>query len=143
MRYATLSNDMCMSLKKTASRSSSILLFLVLIRSSRTKPKWSTKLVQKKGQKLLFEFMMDETVPMEDNPNMPLDDIYLLHLEVGMYDLKQLKGRLDRLRARAKELDTRADKDLAAFRTYKKNHNPSLFWIHSMARVDSSGASLG
>jgi hypothetical protein len=31
------------------------------------------------------------------------------------------------LRAKIKELDFRADEDLEAFRTYKRNHKPSLF----------------
>jgi hypothetical protein len=64
---------------------------------------------------------------MEDDPNMPLEDIYLLDLEFGKYDFKMFKVRLNRLRAKTKELDSRADEDLEAFRRYKENHRPSLF----------------
>lgn len=78
-----------------------------------------------KAKKILYEFLMDGTIPMEDT--MPLEDIYLLDEEFGKYDYKQFKGRLSRMRAKIVELDNRADEDLEAFRIFKQNHKPSLF----------------
>jgi hypothetical protein len=86
-------------------------------------PKWR----KSKAKTLLYEFLVDGTVPMEDDPNMQLEDIYCLDLEFEKYDFRKFKVRLDRLRAKIKENDSRAEEDLVAFRTYKKNHKPSMF----------------
>jgi hypothetical protein len=37
---------------------------------------------------------MDGTVPTEDDPNMPLEDIYLLDEEFSKFEYEQIKGRL-------------------------------------------------
>jgi hypothetical protein len=80
-----------------------------------------------KAKRLLYQLLMDGTVPIEDDPSIPLEDIYCLDLEFGNYDFKKFKVRLNRLREKAKELDSRASEDLEAFRRYKANHKPSLF----------------
>ena len=85
------------------------------------KNKWR----KSKAKQILYEMLLDGTVPMENT--MPLEDIYLLDEEFDKFDFDKFRGRLNRLRAKIKELDSRADEDLEAFRAYKRNHKPSLF----------------
>jgi hypothetical protein len=85
------------------------------------KNKWR----KSKAKKILYDMLLDGTVPMDNT--MPLEDIYLLDEEFAKFDFARFRGRLNRLNAKIKELDSRADEDLEAFRTYKRNHKPSLF----------------
>lgn len=70
---------------------------------------------------------MDGTVPMEDAGTMPLEDIYMLDEEFDKFDFDKFGERLKRLRENIKDLDSRADEDLQAFRNYKQHHKPALF----------------
>jgi hypothetical protein len=87
------------------------------------KGKWR----KSKAKQLLCEFLMDGTVPMKDDGKMSIEDIYLLDPEFAKFDFEKFKDRLNRLRAKITELDSRANDDLEAFRNFKKNHKPSLF----------------
>jgi hypothetical protein len=103
------------------------------------KEKWR----QSKAKKILYDLLMDGTVPMQDDPNMPLELIYAMDAEFQKTDIDKFKSRLQRLRAHIKDLDSRAATDLEAFRIYKKNHDPVLFshkgyiqWQGSSAQVE-------
>ena len=84
------------------------------------KGKWR----KSKAKKLLYQLLMDGTIPMEDS--MPLEDIYSLNEEFAKWEYRLLKPRLTAIRKKIVELDNRAEADLAAFENYKKNHQPSL-----------------
>ena len=84
------------------------------------KVKWR----KSEAKRILYDFLMDGTAPMEGGS---LEDIYSLHEEFAKYDFDKFEGRLNRLRDKIKEMDNRADDDLAAFENYKKNHPPALF----------------
>jgi hypothetical protein len=86
------------------------------------KEKWR----KSKAKKILYDLIMNGTVPMQDDPNMPLELIYDMDPEFQATDIDKFKGRLQRLRAHIQDLDSRAGADLEAFRIYKKNHKPSL-----------------
>jgi hypothetical protein len=90
-----------------------------------SKEKKKNKWRKSKAKQILYEMLLDGTVPMENT--MPLEDIYLLDEEFDNFDFDKFKGRLDRLKKKIRELDSRADEDLEAFRIYKRNHKPSLF----------------
>ncbi|KAG7371041.1 hypothetical protein IV203_019611 [Nitzschia inconspicua] len=87
------------------------------------KEKWR----KSKAKRLLYEFLMDGIVPMEDDGTMSLEDIYMIDPEFSKFDFDKFKGRLNRIRSNIMELDIRADDDLEAFRNFKLNHKPSLF----------------
>ena len=91
------------------------------VQAKKKEAKWR----KSKAKQILYEMLLDGTVPMEDT--MPILDVYLLDEEFAKFDYDKFKGRLNRLRAKIRELDSRADDDLEAFRTYKSNHKPSLF----------------
>jgi hypothetical protein len=95
--------------------------------AAKAKTKKKLKWRKSKAQQILYGMLVDGTVPMEDDPNMPLEDIYLLDEEFSKFEYEQFKGRLNRLRAKIVEMDNRANADLEAFRVYKQNHKPSLF----------------
>jgi hypothetical protein len=94
---------------------------------SKEKKKKKDNWRKSKAKQILYEMLMDGTVPMEDDPNMPLEDIYLLDEEFDKFDFSRFEGRLKRLRKKIVENDNRADNDLEAFRNYKASHKPSLF----------------
>lgn len=92
------------------------------------KVKWK----RSNAKKLLYEFLLDGTVPTEakdkdGNVSMSIEDIYSLHEEFAKYRFDMFGGRLKRLRDKITELDGRAEQDLDAFNNYKSNHKPSLF----------------
>jgi hypothetical protein len=91
------------------------------------KTKKEAKWRKSKTKKLLYDFLMDGTVPMEEDGSMMIEDIYALEEEFAEFELDKFKAGLSRLRKKIKELESRADKDLEAFRNYKKNHKPALF----------------
>jgi hypothetical protein len=86
-------------------------------------PKWR----KSKAKKLLYEFLMDGTIPMTDDGTLSIEEIHSLDHEIAKYDIEKLKGRLNRVRAKIRELNSRAVEDLEAFRLYKQLHQPSLF----------------
>ncbi|KAG7342240.1 hypothetical protein IV203_007332 [Nitzschia inconspicua] len=87
------------------------------------KEKWR----KSKAKRLLYEFLMDGIVPMEDDGTMSLEDIYAIDPEFSKFDFDKFKGRLNRIRFNIMELDIRANDDLEAFQNFKSNHKPSLF----------------
>ena len=84
-----------------------------------------TKWRNSKAKRLLYSALMEGTVPMEDT--MPMEDIYLICPEFALYSFDKFKDRLQRLRKKINQLDSRAEADLAAFNNYKSNHEPALF----------------
>jgi hypothetical protein len=85
-----------------------------------------------KAKQLLYEAIIDGAVPLEakdenGNVRMPVEDIYLLHQEFALYSFEKFPNRLQALREKIKDLDSRAEEDYLAFENYKQNHKPSLF----------------
>ena len=91
------------------------------------KPKKPVKWRKSKSKKILYELLMDGTIPLEEDESMPALDIYLMDPEFADYPFDKFKAGLNRLRKKIVDLDTRADEDLEAFRNYKLHHKPSLF----------------
>ena len=92
------------------------------------KVKWRNS----KAKEVLYTLVMDEVVPLEakdcnDRPTMAIQDIYNLHNEFKKYDIDKFAGRLKAIRDKIKELNSRADDDLAAFENFKQNHAVSLY----------------
>ena len=85
-----------------------------------------TKWRNSKAKRLLYHCLLDGTVPMEGG-TMNIEDVYLLYPDFALYSFDKFEGRLERLRKKIKELDSRAEADLAAFNIYKANHKSALF----------------
>ena len=85
-----------------------------------------TKWRNSKAKRLLYAALMEGIVPMEAN-SMSLHDIYLLYPEFALYSFDKFESRLERLRKKIEQLDSRAEADLAAFNNYKAHHQPVLF----------------
>jgi len=80
-----------------------------------------------KAKQRLYELLMDGVIPIDNNNTMTFEEMYLLDEEFGKFEYKQFKGRVNRMRAKIQELDSRSTADLEAFRNFKRNHKPSLF----------------
>ena len=81
---------------------------------------------------VLYTLITDEVVPLEakdanNQPTMAIRDIYNLNDEFKKYDFNNFSSRLNAVRIKIKELNSRADDDLAAFENFKENHAVSLF----------------
>jgi hypothetical protein len=85
-----------------------------------------------RAKEVLYTLIMDEVVPLEakdcnNRPTMAIKDIYNLHDEFKKYDIDKFAGRLKAIRDKIKELNSRADEDLVAFKNYKQNHAVSMY----------------
>lgn len=85
-----------------------------------------------KANKVLYDLLRDGTIPLQKqdgngNTTMTTEDIFALSEEFLLYDPNKFEGRLEALRKKIVELDTRASEDRAAFDIYKKNHEVSLY----------------
>jgi hypothetical protein len=90
------------------------------------KVKWR----KSRAKQILYDLLRDGTVPVKQkdasgNDTMPIGDIYALDESFKLYDPDKFKSRLQNLRKKILELDSRAAKDRKAFDIYKKNHKVS------------------
>jgi hypothetical protein len=71
---------------------------------------------------------LDGIIPSDPNDKtMALEEIYRLDEEFCKYSFRRFASRLKAVREKIRENCNRADKDLAAFENYKRNHSPSIF----------------
>jgi hypothetical protein len=80
------------------------------------------------AKKIVYNALMDGVIPLKDTSFkvMSLEYVYSIDPEFALYDFKKFKDRVNRIRKKILELDKRAEDDLAAFKNYKDNHEPSI-----------------
>ncbi|MEL7338866.1 MAG: hypothetical protein AAGM67_00165 [Bacteroidota bacterium] len=84
------------------------------------------------AKRILYGMLLDGVVPMEEkdeygNETMPLNDVYHLDPEFAKYRYDIFRHRLNAIRNKIKDMDSRAALDEVALENYKANHKPSLF----------------
>jgi hypothetical protein len=89
------------------------------------KIKWRKSVARAK----LLDYIMCGQIPedQEDTTTMSLDEVYYFDEEFCKYSYEKFAGRLKALRAKVKEVIRRVEQDLAAFKNYTANHQPSLY----------------
>jgi hypothetical protein len=79
------------------------------------------------AKKILYNMIMEGSIPDEDDESEDLERIYIMHEEFSKYDYFKFKDRLSRLRKKIQDLNRRADDDWEAYQVYISNHKPAIF----------------
>ena len=86
-----------------------------------------TKWAKSAAKKILYNLIMDGSIPDDDDESEDLQLIYMMHEEFAKYDYYKFKERLSRMRQKIHDLNTRADDDWKAYQMYVSNHEPAHF----------------